>query len=295
MEVLKTRKNVIEIIEKLNRSESIEFFLTGDWHFDNPKCQRDILFAHLDQAKAKGAKVIVNGDMFCFMQGKYDPRRSKSDIRPEHNKANYLDAVINDTVDLLEPYKDTIIAIADGNHETAILKNLETDVLERFVILFNERHKTSIVHAPYNGWLIFKLMTGSKNRDCLYFKVKYKHGYGGGGPVTKGTIQHARENMWTENADAIWMAHTHDCYALPVAVERFGATSSQGFEPKICTVYDVRTPSYKHEYAEYGWAIEKGHPPRVMGGMWMRLTMKTGPSTSRYLQAHFTPEIETVL
>lgn len=287
MEVIKTRKQVVEIHEMLNRSESVEFFLTGDWHIDNPKCKRDVLFEHLDLAKKRNAKIIINGDLFCMMQGKYDPRRSKSDIRPEHNKADYIDAVIRDTVEILKPYKDHIIAIADGNHETGILKNLETDVIERFCILFNERYKTKVVHAPYNGWFVFNLFKAG-----LYFKVKYKHGYGGGGPVTKGTIQHARENMWTENADAIWMGHTHDCYAMPVAVERFQANKSSGFQPSICTVWDIRTPSYKHEYKEGGWAIEKGHPPRVMGGVFMRLTVKTTETTGRYIQSHFTPEIQ---
>lgn len=290
MTVVKTRKSVVEITAKLNRSESIEFFLMSDLHIDNPKCRRDILFAHLDECKRRGAKVLINGDLFCFMQGKYDPRRSKSDIREEHNVANYIDAVINDTVKILKPYKDIIIAVADGNHETAILKNLETNTLERFCERFNERYKTNIVHAPYNGWFIFGMEHGGRAKT--YFRMKYKHGYGGGGPVTKGTIQHARENMWTENADAIWMGHTHDCYVLPVSVERFNTNPSQNFEPKICTVFDIRTPAYKAEYAEAGWPIEKGHGPRVIGGVWMKLTIKTTETTSRYLQAHFTPEVE---
>lgn len=272
------------------RGESVDFFLMSDPHIDNPKCKREVLFAHLDEAKRRGAKVIINGDLFCFMQGKYDPRRTKSDIRPEHNVNNYLDAVIDDTVDLLAPYKDIIVMVADGNHETAILKNMETNVLERFCVLFNERTGGNIVHAPYNGWISIALEYAEN--AALHFRIKYKHGYGGGGPVTKGTIQHAREAMWTEGADAIWMGHTHDCYALPVAVERFMAHPQQGYRAQIATVYDIRTPSYKHEYLEGGWAIERGHPPRVIGGMWMRLTIKSKEKGSRWIKAHFTPEVE---
>ncbi len=41
------------------------------------------------------------------MQGAYDPRKSKSDIRPEHNSANYFDAIINTAVDWFTPYGGT--------------------------------------------------------------------------------------------------------------------------------------------------------------------------------------------
>src|SRR5574338_1323652 len=180
MEVLKTRKAVTEVRIHLNRSEETLFMLTSDWHIDNPKCKRDILFEDLDEAVRRGAKIIVNGDVFCFMQGKYDPRRSKGEIRPEHNKADYINAVIDDTIKLLTPYKDHIIAIAYGNHETALLKNLEIDVLKEFTLKFNLINNTSIVVMPYNGWLVF---TAHPSKDSmkggLTYKVKYKHGYGG--------------------------------------------------------------------------------------------------------------------
>ncbi len=46
---------------------------------------------------------------------------------PEHNKANYIDAVIEDAVDYWSPYAHLLTVIGYGNHETAIIKNLETD------------------------------------------------------------------------------------------------------------------------------------------------------------------------
>ena len=64
------------------------------------------------------------------MQGAYDPRKNKNDIRPEHNKANYLDAVVNDAVQWFSPYAHLIKVVGYGNHETNILKRQETDVIE---------------------------------------------------------------------------------------------------------------------------------------------------------------------
>ena len=64
--------------------------LTSDWHWDNPKCDRKTLKRHLDQAKERNAKIIITGDLFCAMQGKYDKRSNKSSLRPEHQTDNYL-------------------------------------------------------------------------------------------------------------------------------------------------------------------------------------------------------------
>ena len=96
--------------------------LLSDIHWDNPKCDRKLLKSHLNYCLKNKIKVFINGDFFCLMQGKYDPRRSKKDILPEHNKANYIDAVIVDAVNWWSPYAEILTVIGYGNHETAILR-----------------------------------------------------------------------------------------------------------------------------------------------------------------------------
>jgi UDP-2,3-diacylglucosamine pyrophosphatase LpxH len=51
-----------------------EYLLISDIHLDNPKCRRDLLKRHLDQAMEKKAPVFINGDLFCAMQGNKDRR-----------------------------------------------------------------------------------------------------------------------------------------------------------------------------------------------------------------------------
>jgi len=92
------------VIKEQKENAEIEFLLTSDWHFDNPKTNRKLLFEHLDEAVKRNAKIIINGDMLCLMQGKYDPRKAKNAIRPEHNGNDYLDLVINDTAQKMLPY-----------------------------------------------------------------------------------------------------------------------------------------------------------------------------------------------
>jgi hypothetical protein len=137
-------------IHRVNVGKSQKFLLLSDLHWDNPKCERGLLTRHLKQAQERGAKVIINGDFFCMMQGKYDPRRSKKDILPEHNKANYIDAVIEDAVKWWTPYADMILLIGYGNHEcyhpdTEVLTdkgwvNITEVTTEDMVAAFDSKH-----------------------------------------------------------------------------------------------------------------------------------------------------------
>ena len=70
------------------------FFLKSDDHWDNPKCKRDLLKRDLEKAKARNAGILGVGDLFCAMQGKYDKRSSKDDVRPEHQNGRYLDSLV---------------------------------------------------------------------------------------------------------------------------------------------------------------------------------------------------------
>ena len=268
------------------QGENISIFLASDIHFDNPKCKRELFLKHLKKCKDNGTKVAIFGDLFCLMQGKYDPRRSKKDIRPEHNKANYIDAVIDDTADLLKDYSDTIVFISDGNHETAILKNLETDVLERFCALYNERYGAKVVKGGYRGWYVVRLLNGINKPSCTY-RIYYHHGYGGGGEMTKGILQHSRMNMHIENADAIVMGHVHEQYIQIGCTEYYCQASK---EVKQRDVYNVRTACYKDEFGSSngGFHIERGRAPKPLGGILLNLEQVRTDNDGRKLNANYT-------
>jgi len=70
---------------------------------------------------------------FCVMQGKGDRRGSKNDIRPQHNKADYLQTVIDEAIEWFAPFKDNILLLGYGNHETGIIRYQERDILKAFV------------------------------------------------------------------------------------------------------------------------------------------------------------------
>ena len=229
---------------------------------------RGLLKRHLDQAKEIGADILLNGDTFCLMQGAYDPRKNKNDIRPEHNKANYLDAVVSDAVEWFSPYAHLIKVVGYGNHETAILKRQETDVIERFVYGLNSKNNTEIEVGGYGGWIVYAFTRDTNRGGCSY-RIKYFHGSGGGGPVTRGVIQYNRMSTMVEGADMIWMGHVHEDHELTYTVERI----NESHKVHLRDILMIRTATYKEEYNEGkgGWHIERGATPKPIGGRWLEM------------------------
>jgi hypothetical protein len=225
-----------------------------------------MLKRHLDQAKELGADILFNGDTFCLMQGAYDPRKSKNDIRPEHNKANYLDAVVNDAIEWFSPYAHLIKVIGYGNHETNILKRQETDVIDRFVFGLNSKNGTNVEVGGYGGWIVYNF---TRSNTSQFYKIKYMHGFGGGGAVTKGTIQFNRMSTYVEGADMIWMGHVHEDHELTYTVERINSH----LNVELRDILMIRTATYKEEYnqGKGGWHVERGASPKPTGGRWLEL------------------------
>lgn len=257
------KKNNVVRIEK--NWEETRVLLISDLHWDNPKCDRVLLKKHLDEALQGNHDILINGDLFCLMQGAYDPRKSKSDIREEHNVANYFDAIVNTAVEWFAPYAHLIKFVGYGNHETSILKRQETDIVERFVTLLNYKCGSSVQVGGYGGWVRYAFVYSKK--QVKSFCIKYMHGFGGGGAVTRGTIQHNRMSVNVEGADAIWMGHVHEDYEMTYTVEQL----TQHDTIQLRDILMIRTSAYKEEYGDgsKGWHIERGASPKPIGGRWL--------------------------
>ena len=105
-------------------------------------------------------------------------------------------------------------------------------------------------------------------------KLKYHHGSGGGGPVTKGVIQTNRQAVYLPDADIVVNGHTHDAWYVPIARERL---SDKGVVYRDL-LHFVRTPGYKDEYGDGsgGYAIETWKPPKPLGAVWLRFFLASG-------------------
>jgi hypothetical protein len=242
------------------------FLLQSDVHWDNPKCDRAKLKKHLEEAKLRNAPILDFGDFFCAMQGKYDRRSSKKDIRPEHQNNHYLDSLVNTAVEYLKPYKHLITVRGTGNHESAIHKNHETDLTERFA----ERLRSVggiARRGGYSGYVRLNMSNGSRPNGSIL--LWYFHGSGGGGPVTRGVIQTNRQSVYVSDADIIATGHVHESWQVAVEKIRLNVKDKVVLERQT----HVKIPGYKEEYCDGygGWHIETGKPPKPTGAWWLRI------------------------
>lgn len=246
--------------------------LTSDRHHDSASADRDLELQHLKKVEERDAHVIDAGDLFDVMQGKFDPRRSYSDLRPEYKVNNYLDEIVKEGAEFYGPYAKRFLVIGRGNHDSAILKNNNVDLISNLVHRLNSDHGGQVQAGGYGGWVrfIFKIGgTQSKSKN-----LKYYHGAGGGGPVTRGVIQTNRQAVYLPDADIVVNGHTHDTWHVPIQRERISDMGTVYQD----TQHHIRTPSYKDEYKDGsgGWHVETWKPPKPIGAVWLRFYCEDG-------------------
>ena len=264
-------------VTKVNFHRRLWVLLSSDWHWDSVKCDRDKLAADLDQAKRLNAAVLSLGDHFDAMGGKYDPRSNgKYDIRPELQTGNYFDSCVSECAEWMSPYGPQMALITPGNHETAVRKRQETCLTTRLV----ERLRAGgspVRHAGYSGWVLFNAKNG--NTNTALYRLWYHHGYGGGGPVTRGVIDFSRY-LVDVDADCVVAGHVHQRTLIEATRQRLSPSG----QPRVRPIHLVRSAAYKQECLTDGWAVEKGMSSRPLGGWWMLLRWNT---TNTELMATF--------
>lgn len=252
-------------------------YLLSDIHFDSVKCDRRLFFKHLDMAKEEGASVFILGDLYDLMQMRFDPRGNYDSLRTELKKMAYIDEVIRDCTSKLEPYKDVIKLIGQGNHETNITKRHGVDVIQRTVGVLNDKGG-QIVAGYYAGWVILKCDWQGKGKRRSY-PLHYHHGYGGNAKRSKGVLNVDIDMKDYPQARIIARGHTHQKWYHPVMRDVLTAQFLHAQE----TVHVVQTGSYKKKDRSIGWEVEKGFSTPRLGG-W-RFTIK--PQGNEYaIQCH---------
>lgn len=262
---------VTSILFDFESGELLEkwLYFTSDTHFDSVYCNRDMFFSDLDQAKLRDASVVVIGDFFDAMQGRFDPRRDMSILRPEYRRSDYYDYVVKDSSEKLEKYANNIAMIAPGNHELSVLKNANTFLSDRLVSYLNNKTGSRIIHGGYGGWLRIVLRIDGKPHGSI--NIKYFHGAGGEAPVTRGVIQTNRQAVYLPDADVVVNGHSHNAYWIPITRERVGGKGDHYFD----TQHHIRTPGYMMSYGDgtTGWEVTRGGVPKPLGSCFVKITL----------------------
>lgn len=265
MNLIKHEKNIHEL--RVDGS-SFRMGMFSDIHWDNPKCDWNLLKHDLDFCLKNEIPIMFNGDTFCLMQGAYDPRKMKGDIRPEHNNARYFDSIVETAVDFFLPYANLMTVVGYGNHETSIIKRQETDVIQRFVTLLNYKAGSNVMTGGYGGWLIVNQLLKAKSNITQATKIKYFHGSSGGGIITRGAINLTRAMDLYEGYDVFTMGHIHENSARNDVRDNINFHPTKGYYFNHKQIHSMITGTYKEEYINglYGWHVERGAPMKPVGG-----------------------------
>jgi len=244
--------------------------LMSDVHFDAAKCDLPLVNKHLTLANEREALVLIAGDWFDAMQSKHDPRRSPEDLKAEYAVSSYLDALVKYAADYLGRFNRCKFILALGNHETAVLKNNNTNLMDRLADKLRDKYKIDAVNAGYAGWVRWLFSRGKGARQS--FSLYYHHSGGGGNaPVSKGIIQSNRQAA-AIRADFVHNGHNHQNYhhAEPQVY-----LSPSGRQVKSLTHF-IRTPGYKigglEAYDEFGYDIERHPHPLTRGCAFIQFT-----------------------
>lgn len=254
-----------------------DFLCSADRHWDHAQSDHQLQQKHLDEAIIRQAGILDFGDLFCAMQGKTDKRSSKSQLRVDHKEDDYFDQIVDSASEWFRPYACRFIRVAYGNHETSVLNKHETDLTKRFVKALNKfRKQKERVHlGGYSGWVLF-LFRNELGIITHRKKLWYIHGYGGGGPVTKGVIQSNRQAVYIPDADLVINGHIHEEWYMPITRQRLDDVGNIWRDEQL----HIRIPSYKDEYKDGfgGWTVETGKPPKPIGAIWLTFKRRTANS-----------------
>ena len=275
----RARHNKLDVISESRNVHTVRFghvvsgweqwvMVASDIHIDNKKCHRELFKKHLELAKERNALIFVFGDLFCAMQGKYDPRKNMEDIRIEDVHVNYLDKIVEHAAEFLAPYAKQIVVLGYGNHETSILDRHNISLLDRLVTLLNQAGGDVKV-GGFGGWVRFMAgVRGSNGGESI--KLRYFHGSGAGSaPVTRGVIDTSRQAVYLDGADIVCNGHNHEAYHVPITTESLTPHGQQ----RRGIMHFLRTPGYKDDWNKgaSGWSVERGQPPKPMGCAWINL------------------------
>jgi len=210
-----------------------------------------------------------------FMKEILEGRGYKVDLQYAEDN---IDAQVSQLENMIVKGSDVlVIASIDGESLTNVLNQAadnDVKVIAYDRLIKNSPHVSyyatfdnflvGVQQGGYAGWVLFR--GRGSGRKVAIWKLWYHHGYGGGGPVTRGVIDFSRY-LVDIDADAVVSGHIHQRTLIEAKRQRL---TSQGI-PEISPLYLVRSSTYKDESVTDGWAVEKGMSARPMGGWWLCL------------------------
>lgn len=188
--------------------------LMSDLHIGGRHTDYELIGWELLDARKRNLRVNLNGDVFDAILPRDMKRFRMSVLHPRLLAAreNLLHEAKKWAFEIFSPYADLIDVIGVGNHDDAVAKHHNEDLILWLVENLNEHLEDQgnphrVCYGGFCGWIGYLFKDGRKTIDS--FRIQYHHGAGGAAPVTKGMIDFNRTHVWMEGADVIWKGHKH--------------------------------------------------------------------------------------
>lgn len=272
--------SVLDIVHKIKSKDTKHLYAMSDIHFDSVKCDLALLDKHLSAAAETKSPVLIGGDLFDVMQSHDDPRRSLEELREEYKHESYLDLVVLDAAKFLSKFNVPYI-IGMGNHETAVLRKNNTNLIERLVYALNTTGGEAY-SMGYCGFIRMNFQYEKGEERCSR-TLYWHHGSGAAAPVTRGVIDTARQAAYLPDADVVINGHNHQEYVVTLNRIRL---SNSGM-PYEQYQHFIRTPGYKKAGLingdMFGFDIEKMPAPTTRGCVRLDFNYSHGEKISNKL------------
>lgn len=250
-------------------------FLMSDLHLGSPHSDHQRIVSDLDRAKALGAKVLINGDIYDAI-GPTDKRSDAAVLHPDmRGQKDLHNAMVDRAFGLLAPYRDIIDVIGLGNHEEAWIKYNHADPVRALIARLNAMRpgaEHQIRHGSFWGWINTTFYVDDTRKRPRH-KLLYFHGAGGDSPVTKGTIDFNRKgrNFWY---DCLTFGHKHNKLASVEAIQDCDdghIVEREQLNLQTASYYSNYSEADESSPLEYSYAESKAHAPKPKGGIFLCL------------------------
>lgn len=257
-------KTITKNIEYPSRSDTFKICPLFDVHLGSLACDEKLLKRDIAEIeRTKNALVILGGDMIDAVNHMDTKRYVPSKLAPWCRGS---DDVMMEQIDMLTKYlapiRDKIVAVIEGNHESAASKHnarsIFRDICGRIAGLDG---RASQIALGVEGFLVLRFVRkspGQKVKGASWPMVIYaRHGYGGG-RKKGGKINNLADLLYAYDCDLALSGHIHD--KLYTSVVRTGPSRNGGFVTK--EIHGVSCGTYLSPYIA---PTKQGMPQNTYG------------------------------
>lgn len=230
-----------------------------DAHVGNRYCDIRALRAYLADSDDK-TYIIGGGDLIDAVVTKDIKRYTKASDDTDGD--DIIDIQLNKLQEILEPYKDRIIGLGTGNHESTITKYHGTNPMRRLA------RRLNTVSLGFS-WLVRLRFREAKGRGRT-LTIRGHHGWGGGSRTQGADLTKYSKDIAYWAADMFLYGHVHRRQSDHIDRLAWVGGKKLISKPKhifICGTF-LKTLS---DTDDATYSEEKGYPPVSIGGINIRI------------------------